>query len=154
MSTAPVTRNPGLSEAEWDQVHAQVQSAFELLAHRVRSRCPGVIVRAGGRTSGRAWLLYSYRDFNQTEDDSEAEDVVAGMTFSPEGDAIGILADIGGGETGQTDYEAPERVVPANLTAVLAAARELGEELSRQDEIVVKAMSEHRPPPDYRKGRV
>jgi hypothetical protein len=154
MSTAPVIRNPGLTPGEWDQVHGQVQAALDVLAQRVRSRCPSVIVRIGGRTSGRVWFLYSYREFNLSEDDSEAEDIVAGINFSGEGDDIRIRADVGGAETGETDYEAPERVVPANLAAVLAAARELGEELSRQDEIVVKAMFERRPPPDYRKGRV
>jgi hypothetical protein len=154
MSAAPVVQNPGLTPGEWDRVHAQVQSAFDGLAQGVRSRCPSVTVRPGGRTSGRVWFLYSHRDFNLTQDDSEAEDVVAGVTFSPEGDGVRIQADIGGGETGQTDYEASERVVPANLTAVLTAARELAEELSRQDEVVAKAMSERRPPPNYRDGLV
>jgi hypothetical protein len=154
MSAAPVIQNPGLTPDEWDQVHAQVQSVFDRLAQRVRSRCPSVLVRAGGRSSGRVWFLYSDRSFNLTQDDSEAEDIVAGITFSPQRDGIGVRADIGGGDTGQTDYEAPERVVPANLNAVLAAAREMAEELSCQDEVVVKAMSERRPPPDYRGGHV
>ena len=150
MNTAPVIQNPGLTEREWEQVHAQVHSAFNGLAQRVRSRCPSVIVRAAGKTSGRVWFLYSYREFNLTESDTEAEDIVAGMHFSSVGDSIRIQADLGGAETGQTDFEAPARVVPANLNAVLAAARELGEELSLQDEILVKALTERRPPPNDR----
>ena len=154
MSTVPVVRNPVITPGEWDQVDAQVQSALDQLAKRIRSRCSSVIVRVGGRTTGRVWFLYSYREFNLTQDDSEAEDVIAGILFSADGAGVRIRADIGGSATGCTDYEAAERVVPAHLTAVLAAARELGEELSRQDEVVVKALSERRPPPDYRNGRV
>ncbi|HTU20485.1 MAG TPA: hypothetical protein VMG10_20645 [Gemmataceae bacterium] len=153
MSTAPAVQNSGLTPADWDQVHSQVQAALDVLAQRVRVRCPAAIVRPGGRTAGRVWFLSSYREFNLTEDDTEAEDVVAAMTFSPAADGIRILADIGGAATGLTDYEAPERFVPANLAAVLAAARELGEELGRQDEVVVNALSERRPPPDYHKER-
>jgi hypothetical protein len=153
MNTTPAVQNFGLTPADWDQIHGQVQAAFDVLAQRVRARCPGVVVRSGRRTAGRVWSLYSYREFNLTDDDTEAEDIVAAMMFSPTGDSIQIRADIGGGETGLTDYEAPERLVPANLPAVLAAARELGEELGRQDEVVVKAVSERRPPPDSRKGQ-
>jgi hypothetical protein len=51
------------------------------------------------------------------------------------------------------DYEAPERIVPAERMAVLATARALAEELSRQSEVVVKAMAERRPPPNYRGGQ-
>jgi hypothetical protein len=154
MNTAPAVEDSGLTPADWDQVHAQVQAALAVLAQRVRARCPAVVVGPGRRTAGRVWSLYSYREFNLTEDDAAAEDVVAGMMFSPTGDRIQVRADVGGGETGLTDYEAPERLVPANLSAVLAAARELGEELGRQDEAVVKAVSEHRPPPDVlREGR-
>jgi hypothetical protein len=153
MSTAPATQNLGLTPGEWDRVHEQVQAALEMLARRVRSRCPSVIARAGGRTVGRVWFLYSYREFNLTEDDSEAEDITVGMLFSAQGGNIRILADVGGAETGHTDYEAPERIVPANQTAVLTAARELGDELCRQDEIVVAAMSERRIPPDILRNR-
>lgn len=154
MSTVPVVRNPVLTPDEWAQVDAQVQSALDVLAKRIRSRCSSVIVRVGGRTTGRVWFLYSYREFNLTQDDSEAEDVIAGIHFSADGEGVRIRADIGGSATGCTDYEAPERIVPANKTAVVAATRELGEELSRQDEVVVKALSERRPSPDYRNGRV
>ncbi len=153
MNTASAVQNSGLTPADWDQVHSQVQAALDVLAQRVRVRCPGVLVRPGGRTAGRVWSLSSYREFNLTEDDTEAEDIAAAMTFSPTADAIRILADIGGAATGLTDYEAPERFVPANLPAILAAAREVGEELGHQDEVVVKALSERRPPPDYPKGR-
>jgi hypothetical protein len=153
MSTAPTIQDSGLTPADWDQVHGQVQAALDVLARRVLSRCPAVVVRAGRRNAGRVWSLYSYRPFNLTEDDTEAEDVVAAMTFSPTAGGIQILADVGGAETGRTDYESPERLVPANLPAVSAAVRELGEELGRQDEAVVRAVSERRPPPDYRKRR-
>jgi hypothetical protein len=154
MSTAPAIRNAGLTPAEWDEVHEQVQAVLDVLAQRVRRRCASVIARTGGRTSGRVWFLYSYREFNLAEDDSEAEDVVTGMLFSPEGNGVRILADIGGAETGATDYEAPERAVTANLADIQIAVRELGEQLSKQDEIVLKALSEHRLPPDYRNGQV
>ena len=70
------------------------------------------------------------------------------------GDHILIQSDIVGGDTGHIDFEAPQRVVPANLNAVLTAARELAEELSRQDEVVIESMSERRPPPNYRDGLV
>jgi hypothetical protein len=153
MNPSPAVQNSCLTPADWDQVHGQIQAAFDVLAQRVRMRCPTVIVRPAGKTAGRVWFLSSYREFNLTEDDAEAEDVVVAMTFSPAADGIRILAEIGGAATGLTDYEAPERFVPANLPAVLAAARELGEELGRQAEVVVKALSERRPPPDYRKER-
>jgi hypothetical protein len=153
MNSVSAVQNSGLTPADWDEVHSQVQAAFDVLARQVRSRCPAVVVRAGGRTAGRVWSLYSFRAFNLTEDDTEAEDVVAAMTFSPAGDGIRILADIGGAETGLTDYEAPERFVPASLPTLLSAARELGEELGRQGEVVIKALSERRPPPDCLRRR-
>ena len=151
MNTAPAVQNSGLTPADWDQVHGQIQATLDVLAQRVCMRCPAVVVRPGGKTAGRVWFLSSYREFNLTEDDAEAEDVVVAMTFSPAADGIQILAEIGGAATGLTDYGATERFVPANLAAVLAAARALGEDLGRQDEVVVTALSERRPPPDYRK---
>ncbi|HBI44603.1 MAG TPA: hypothetical protein DDY78_17400 [Planctomycetales bacterium] len=154
MSTVPEVRNPTLTASEWDQVDAQVQSALDVLAERVRARCSSVIVRAGGRTSGRVWFLYSYREFNLTQDDTEAEDVIAGIHFSADGEGVQIRSDIGGSETGCTDYEVPERVVAANLSDIQIAVRELGEELSKQDEIVVTAMSERRLPPDVARRRI
>ena len=150
MSTAPVTRKPGLTQTDWDHVHTQVQTAFDALAQRVRSSCPAVVVRDGGKSVGRVWFLFSFREFNLSADDSKAEDIIAGVHFSPEGDGIRIRADVGGAETGQIDYEAPERVVPANLGAVMAAVRDLTDRLIGQEEVVVTAMSERRPPPNYR----
>jgi hypothetical protein len=154
MNPTTGTVRAGLSPADWEDVHTQVQAVFDDLENRVRSRCPSVNVRSG-KTSGRVWFLYTYRHFNLTTDD-EAEDIVAGVSFtpSPTGDGICILADIGGGETGVTDFEIAERTVPAERGAVLAAARELVEELSRQDEVVAKALAERRPPPNYRAGLV
>lgn len=153
MNTAAAVQNSSLTPADWDQVHGRIQATLDVLAQRVCMRCPTVVVRPGGKTAGRVWFLSSYREFNLTEDDAEAEDIVVAMTFSPAADGIRILAEVGGAATGLTDYEAPERFVQANLSAVLAAARELGEELGHQDEVVVRALSERRPPPDYRKER-
>ena len=153
MNTVPVVQNTGLTLADWDQVHTQVQAVLDVLAQQVRARCPAVVIRPRRRNAGPVWSLYSYREFNLTDDDTEAEDVIAAMIFCPAGDGIRIRADIGGGETGLTDYETVEQRVPANLAAVLAAAQELGKELSRQDQVVVKALSERRPPPDSRKGK-
>lgn len=154
MSAAPETGGTGLSQSEWDQVHAQVQSILDSLARRVRSRCPAATEKSG-RTSARAWFLFSYRDFNQERADQEAEDVVVGLLFSPSPNVNGvrITGDIGGGVSGETDYAIGERIVAANLNAVLAAACEGAEELSRQDEIVVKAVSQRRPAPSYRPGK-
>ncbi len=150
MSITPLIQCPGLTAGNWDQVHAQVQASLDVLSHEVRSRCPSVFVRRGGNTSGRVWYLYSYREFNLSEDDSEVEDTVAGLTFSPEGARIRIQADIGGAATGIIDYEAPERLVPADLSAVLTAAGELSDELIQRADVVVTAISERRPPPNYR----
>jgi len=154
MNPTPATAQAGLSPADWEEVHTQVQAVFDVLEGRVRSRCPSVTVRSG-RTSGHVWFLFTHRDFNLTGDD-EAEDIVASMSFtlSPAGKDISIEADIGGGETGITDFEIAERTVPAERAAVLAAARAVAEELSRQDEVVVKALAERRPPPNYRGGLV
>jgi hypothetical protein len=87
-----------------------------------------------------------------TDDDSQAEDIVAEVLFapSPTGEGICIKAEIGGGATGITDYEIPQRVVPADRGVVLATARQLAGELGRQTDIVVQAVTERRPPPNYR----
>ncbi len=153
MNTAPAVQNSSLIPADWDQVHEQIQATLDELARRVCMRCPATVVRPGGKTAGRVWYLSSYREFNLTEGDAEAEDIVVAMTFSPVAVCIRIQAEVGGAATGRTDYEAPERFVPASLPAVLAVTRELGEELCCWDEVVVQALSERRPPPDYRKER-
>lgn len=154
MNPTPAIQPASLSRDDWDKVHAEVQSILERLAVAVRSRCPSVRVRTG-RTSGRVWFLYTHLDFNLTEG-SDVEETVVGISFSPGPDAHGILVngDIGGGETGITDHEVPDKVVPADLTAVLSAAREVAEDLCRQDEIVAKALAERRLPPNYRAGLV
>jgi hypothetical protein len=154
MNPSPVAEVAPATKVDWNLVHAEVQSIWDRLASRVMSRCPAVTVSTG-RTSGRAFFLYTYQRFAWPKE-AEGEAVCVGINFtpSPTGDAIHLCADIGGEETGMTDMALPERDVPNDPASVLAAARELAQELSRKDEIIAQALSEHRLAPDYRNGQV
>ncbi|MGB6044237.1 MAG: hypothetical protein WBF93_13850, partial [Pirellulales bacterium] len=106
----------------WDTVHAEVQRILGDLDDEVRCRVPEATV-ASGRTTGQAFLLFSYRTFRLPEA-HELDAVVAGMTFSFKGGQIVVRGDISGEEQGDLIDTIPAVVVNFKRAQRMAALRE------------------------------
>jgi hypothetical protein len=103
-----------------------------------------------GKTAACAFFLFTYLGFNW-KDDADSEAVVVGVDFVPSqtrGEVV-LRGDICGDETGHVYYEI-EKKVPETRLAILTAARETAEQLSKQVDVVEKALSERRSSPSYR----
>jgi len=146
-SPHPAETPPRLA-IDWENVHEQVQTLWGLLADGVHRYLPAIRSKQG-QTTGRAWWLYTYRDFSWP-DDEDAEAVGAG--FAPAAGATGVevKGEICGEETGHLYFEVEAAVIPATPADVSAAAQHVALLLSRQVEIVVGALNERQPPPKYR----
>lgn len=146
-------RNEGAvasTQIDWDKVHQETQQLLAPLVDSVSQRWSAVRSEPG-RTSARAWTLYSYRTFSLPEE-PDAEAIVVGVFFapSPDGNHVLVRGEIGGEETGHSYFVAGEKQVPAVQSAVLRASHDIGDELGRQTEVLVNGLAERRSPPDYR----
>jgi hypothetical protein len=154
MSETSTGKTLALSQADWDQVHEAIQVLLAPLDDQVREQLPAI--RSGpSRAAGRVCFLNSLRQFRWPgEEEGITEAVVVEVTFTPSSAdmEVRVSGDICGGETGHVYYEIEERQVSASRDAVYAAACEIAGELSQQVEVVVNALCERRPPPDYRSG--
>lgn len=148
MSRAVTEPSRKLAEGDWDKIHERIQQILATMVEPVQRSAPGIRA-TGGRTSGRVWQLYSYMAF--TPQDSDLEAIIAGVTFAISAGQLVVKADIGGEETGRTDYETEEQHTADDFQSALMAGERLATELSAHTDVVVRALAEHRCPPDYRK---
>jgi hypothetical protein len=138
MTTPLNTDGMALSPGDWEEVHATVQKALAALAEQVQASCPTIRSR-GGKTSARAWLLFSYRVF-QPPQGCQADPVVAGVDFRPGKGGIVIKGDLCGEEGGEILYELDREAAPTKA-AVLEAAQDIAKALTGQAAVVVRALT-------------
>lgn len=137
-----------LGQMDWDEIHWVVQGIFGAMANRIHRRCLAIRSQ-GARTSGRSFSLFTYRVFNLTGDE-ESESVIVGLIFEPTSTgAIAVRGDIGGEESGRTDFELDERVVAGSRSYLLPMAAQMAMQLGEQVELVVRSVLERHPPPTY-----
>jgi hypothetical protein len=140
-ATGPTEECPGPDETapDWEEVHALIQ---RILAGLQPDLAPGEppVRSPGGRTSGPAFFLASYRTFTPAlPEDHEA--VVAGVTLLPRSHGVLVRADLCGEETGQLFWEM-EQEIPLTRTAVLHAAEQAASRLRNQGNLVGRALTD------------
>jgi hypothetical protein len=123
----------------WTEVHERVQAQLGELEKQVRRRVPNVQV-ANGRTSGKAFCLFTYRAFSIPG--SGLDPVVCGVTFWPVDQGVRIEGDTSGESLGDVIFEVPTRTVANSKEALLAEATELARELGRSADAVVGALKD------------
>ena len=130
---------PGVADpVNWDIVHAVVQDALAPLPGWIAEACPGVRWWPG-RSTARAFHLFSYRTFSR--DDDIGDPVVVGVVFAGSGTGIRISGDISGEETGRVYYdEGCEQVVPLAAGPISEGAARIAGRLAAQHRIVAGAL--------------
>jgi hypothetical protein len=130
-------RTSGLPGTFWDNLHQVVQLILVNLEESARQHDPGVQVHVA-RTRGTNFFLFTYRTFEPT--DETIEPVVAGLTFTANGNNILVHADISGEQSGDLIATLPNKIVPPLAAAVTKAARELATELSHHGRQLATAL--------------
>ena len=122
---------------DWDEVHRAIQAVLDALDDRVARLEPSVCRRVG-RTSGRSFPLFSYREFAR----SDSEDrVIVGITVQDREDRFRISGEIAGEESGQIHLDGgTEADVPRTLRAVLGAVGRIARRLAPCDRAVIDAL--------------
>ncbi|HEX3657910.1 MAG TPA: hypothetical protein VHV55_19130 [Pirellulales bacterium] len=105
----------------------------------VRQKMPGIRVRAG-HTSGRHFYLFSYRTFSMP--DTALDPVVVGITFTSVEQSVTVEADVSGEQIGDCISSAVSKTVPSSKEALLAAARELAQNLCQSADAIVAALAD------------
>ena len=80
-----------------------VQDSLSILTARLLAQEPGLIWKAG-RTSSRAFPLFSYRVFYHLDGD-DYDPIVVGLTFTVRGAEVRVVGDISGDESGFVYYD-------------------------------------------------
>lgn len=124
----------------WDTVHAEVQRILGDLDDEVRCRVPEATV-ASGRTTGQAFLLFSYRTFRLPEA-HELDAVVAGMTFSFKGGQIVVRGDISGEEQGDLIDTVHEEACGTSREQLIEATRNVADRLRTGGSKIADALAD------------
>lgn len=129
---------------DWSEVNAVVQSELARLTQEVldtRSEARW----ESGRSSSRAFALFSYRVFFHL-DGNDYDPIVVGITFSKRPRAIHIEGDISGDESGYVYFDDDCSIdVEPRAEAVIKAAIQIAINLAAQVEIVLHAIAERHP---------
>ena len=139
----PAPNGPGeLSSLDWDEVHRVVQQSLSGMSLRICADHSPIRAR-GGRTSARAFFLFSYYSFDVPADHG-IEAVVVGLDFLQGSTAatVVVVADIVREDTGVILWDGGRRTVPKTRVALLAAAQEIAGALSEWDEMVVEGLKQ------------
>jgi hypothetical protein len=128
----------------WDAVDRVVQDVLSTLTDRKLDREPQAVWKAG-RTSARAFPLFSHRVFDHLDGD-DYDPIVVGLTFTLGDGMVRVSGDISGDESGFVYFD--EGCVidsPQELCAVEDAARRVAERLAAQYGIVLEAIKNRHP---------
>jgi hypothetical protein len=134
---AALPPGPALTPEVWSEVHDEVQRQLVILETEVRRKLRG-IRGAAGRTQGDRFFLFSYRTFSLP--DSVLDPVVAGITFTPAGQSVTVVADVSGEGNGDMIFFVPSKMVADSREGLLEAARESARELCRSADVIAKAL--------------
>jgi len=126
---------------DWDSIHRAVQENLETLANWLVSRAPALRWKAG-RSSARAFPLFSYRVFYRLDGD-DYDPVIVGVTASLDGSIARVSGDISGDESGRVYFdEGCNFEVPARQDAIFEAACHVAYLLVAPGQIVLDAISD------------
>jgi hypothetical protein len=132
------------SDPDWDVLDRTVQDSLSILTARLLAQEPGLIWKAG-RTTTRAFPLFSYRVFYHLDGD-DYDPIVVGLTFTVRGAEVRVVGDISGEESGFVYYDEGCTIdAPAEPLAVHDAARVVAGRLASQDSIVSNAIRNRHP---------
>jgi hypothetical protein len=134
-----VCPTPPSTDDLWNEVHDEVQQQLACLETEVRRKLATVRV-AAGRTTGSSFFLFSYRTFSLP--DSGLDPVVAGLTFTPDGEGVRVEADVSGEQTGDLLASWPSKTVAASRAELLAAVSEAARLICQAADAVVVALGE------------
>jgi hypothetical protein len=137
----PPTATNGLQQLDlhdWDDVHEVVQSALKALDEKVRQLFPGVRI-SSGRNQARAWDSFSYRVYAPGPE-SDIDPVDVGLMFTP---GVIISSDICGETLGDVLFEIEEKSA-IGKQAILNAAQQCAQELTRHGEVIASALQNSR----------
>lgn len=124
--------------ALWDLAHEVVQDALAGLTGWFVRECPAYPWKAG-RTSARAFPLFSYRVFYRRTDDEDP--VVVGVTFTETGAGVRVTGDISGEASGTIYFdEECDHEVPHTARAVVQQASRTACRLAAQGAVLVQAL--------------
>jgi hypothetical protein len=150
MSMPPLTQDNGLTETAWQHLHEKLQHGLVSLLEAVQRQLPEIETEVGKTVTQRC-PLFSFRIFRwRGEPDLEA--VVVGIDCQAEAgkNTFVVRTDIGGEESGQTDFVKEYHGVSASLAALESAIGQAAAQLGNQVETIVQALRTRRQAPDYR----
>ncbi len=126
---------------DWDFIDRAVQDALETLTSWLVSRAPALRWKTG-RSSARAFPLFSYRIFYRLDGD-DYDPVIVGVTVFLDGSMARVCGDISGDESGCVYFdEGCNLEVPARQDTIIDAARSIAQRLSAPGQIVLDTISD------------
>ena len=126
---------------DWDSIHRAVQENLETLTNWLVSRAPTLRWKAG-RSSARAFPLFSYRVFYRLDGD-DYDPVIVGVTVSLDGSIARVCGDISGDESGCVYFDEGCNIeVPSRQDAIIDAARRVAQRLTVPGQTVLDAISD------------
>lgn len=129
---------------DWDALDREVQDTLSRLTARVLAQQPEATWKAG-RTTARAFALFTYRVFYRL-DGNDDDPVVVGVTFAVCDAKVRVAGDVSGDESGFVYYDEDCTLeVPAEPLAVRQAARVVADRLASQDAILLDAIRNRHP---------
>ena len=132
---------------DWDDMDFQVQGLLSKLFRSVKRALPDVR-QLRGKTTGRIFYLYSYCSF-QLDDDPDFESLVIGVMFEPCEKGLRVRGEIGGEESGRSDFDSTTVETALEFSKAAAAARRIVIELESQTDLIVRRLIERHPVPEY-----
>jgi hypothetical protein len=131
--------NPDSNGSElWNGVHASIQASLSRIDSALLPEIPQLRA-TGGRSSGKAFTLFSYRTYAAAAS-NDHEQIVVGVTLRPEGDGYLASGDISGESSGDLLHEVAPRSVPRSPAAIGLAAQQIAEALVAASDAVREAL--------------
>jgi hypothetical protein len=128
-----------LTPGFWDEVHEEFQAGLVPLESEIRHRLPMVQMNAG-RTSGREFLLFTYRTFSMPE--LGLDPVVVGLTFATAGQTVTVEVDVSGEQLGDRISSAHRKTVASSREELLATVRETARNLHQSAGAIAFALTD------------
>lgn len=131
------------SVADWDLLDRIVQHSLSALTTRVIAQEPAIVWKAG-RTSARAFPLFSYRVYYHLDGD-DYDPIVVGVTVTTWSANVRVAGDISGDESGFVYFDEGCTVeAPPDHNSIQNAAQVVADRLAAQDSIVLDAIRNRR----------
>ena len=122
------TPQPELNGSDmWDAVHEAIQVALARLGPKLLAEFPELQVR-GGKSSGKAFSLFSYRSYAVDSAD-DTERVIVGVTFRPQGHNLVASGDVSGESSGDVWHEVQPLSIPHDSAQIMQAGQQIAEGL-------------------------